>query len=55
MVFSFTQDKIGAAMLKRFKDGVKVQGVFEPGGMNSAHSEYTNMEREMKNGGGLMG
>lgn len=51
MVFSFTQDKIGEAMLKRFKDGVKVQGVFEPGGMNRAYSEYTNMEKEIKNGG----
>ena len=51
MVFSFTHDKIGKAMLKRFKEGVKVQGVFEPGGINSAYSEYTNMEREMQNGG----
>ncbi|MGB8646873.1 MAG: phospholipase D-like domain-containing protein [Anaerolineae bacterium] len=40
MAFSFTHDDMGAAILERAKNGVKVRGVFETTGSETQYSEY---------------
>ncbi len=40
MAFSFTHDDMGAAILDRAKNGVKVRGVFETTGSETRFSEY---------------
>lgn len=44
MAFSFTDDKIGAMVLERAKEGVKVRGVFESTGSETKYSEYAGMK-----------
>jgi hypothetical protein len=46
MAFSFTSDGIGEAMIKKFKEGVPVQGIFERRGANSKESEFIKMKLE---------
>jgi len=46
MAFSFTHDGIGDEMIKKFKEGVKVQGIFEKRGANTSYSEYPKMLKE---------
>ncbi|HNR88782.1 MAG TPA: phospholipase D-like domain-containing protein [Spirochaetota bacterium] len=46
MLFSFTSDPIGEAMIAKFKSGVPVHGIFERRGAGSASSEYTKMRTE---------
>lgn len=46
MAFSFTHDAIGDEMIKKFKEGVKVQGIFETRGANTTYSEYPKMLKE---------
>lgn len=43
MAFSFTQDSLGAAMLKAAQGGVTVQGIFEKTGSNTTFSEMKNL------------
>ncbi len=43
MQFSFTSDVIGEVIIKKFKEGVDVQGVFEKKGSNTEYSEYIKM------------
>ena len=43
MAFSFTSDPIGEAMIAAYKKGVKVEGIFEKNGSNTAESEYNKM------------
>ena len=45
MAFSFTDDKMGAAIIARAKAGVKVRGVFENIGSETEYSEYTGMKK----------
>ncbi len=45
LAFSFTQDKIGQAIIDRQKAGVKVGGVFETTGSQVPTSEYGKMKR----------
>lgn len=42
MAFSFTHDKLGEAMRKRFQAGIGVEGVFDESGLNK-YSEYEPM------------
>jgi phosphatidylserine/phosphatidylglycerophosphate/cardiolipin synthase-like enzyme len=46
MAFSFTSDKIGEEIIRQFKNGVKVYGIFEKIGSNTKYSEYTKMKLE---------
>lgn len=46
MQFSFTSDKIGEAIIEKFKEGVQVMGVFEKRGSGTEYSEYTKMKIE---------
>ena len=46
MAFSFTQDKIGQAMIDRAKAGVELGGVFETTGSNVPTSEYGKMKKD---------
>jgi phosphatidylserine/phosphatidylglycerophosphate/cardiolipin synthase-like enzyme len=43
MQFSFTSDVIGEVIIKKFKEGLDVQGVFEKKGSNTEYSEYVKM------------
>ncbi|PKL18012.1 MAG: hypothetical protein CVV49_08030 [Spirochaetae bacterium HGW-Spirochaetae-5] len=43
MQFSFTSDVIGEVIIKKFKEGVDVRGVFEKKGSNTEYSEYVKM------------
>ncbi|MFN8576516.1 MAG: phospholipase D-like domain-containing protein [Candidatus Sericytochromatia bacterium] len=44
MAFSFTHDKIGDAMIEKFKQGLDVRGVFETRGAKTIYSEYPKMK-----------
>ena len=46
MAFSFTSGPIAEAMIKKHKNGVKVEGIFERRGSGSEHSQYTKMKVE---------
>ncbi len=46
MAFNFTSDPIGEAMIKKFKHGVKVFGVFEKKETKKKESEYHKMKLE---------
>ncbi|MDR3238187.1 MAG: phospholipase D-like domain-containing protein [Spirochaetia bacterium] len=46
MAFSFTSDEIGEAMIKKFKEGVAVSGLFETRGAKSKDSEFIKMKVE---------
>ena len=46
MAFSFTEDRLGAAVLSRAKAGVQVRGVFENTGSDTQYSEYGKMKKE---------
>ena len=46
MLFSFTSDLIGEAIIKRYKRGVKVYGLLERSGAKSRFSEYIKMKLE---------
>jgi len=46
MQFSFTSDVIGEVIIKKFKEGVKVSGVFEKKGSDTEYSEYVKMKVE---------
>lgn len=45
LAFSFTDDKIGRAMLDRAKAGVSVSGVFESRGADTEYGEYPPMKK----------
>jgi len=44
LAFSFTDDKLGKAVMERAKAGVKVRGVFETTGSETKYSEYGPMK-----------
>ncbi len=46
MCFSFTSDKIGEAMIKKFKEGVDIRGIFEKRGAYTKYSEFLKMKIE---------
>jgi len=46
MQFSFTSDKTGELIIKKFKEGIIVEGVFEKKGSDTEYSEYTKMKIE---------
>lgn len=46
MAFSFTSDSIGNAVIKKYKQGLKVAGIFEKRGAKSKYSEYVKMRLE---------
>jgi phosphatidylserine/phosphatidylglycerophosphate/cardiolipin synthase-like enzyme len=46
MEFSFTSDKIGEVIIKKFKEGITVEGVFEKNGSDTEYSEYTKIKIE---------
>lgn len=46
MAFSFTSAGIGEMMIRKFKAGVSVQGIFERRGAKSGHSQYVKMKLE---------
>lgn len=46
MAFSFTSDGIGEMMIRKFREGVPVYGLFEGKGSRSGSSEYTKMRVE---------
>jgi phosphatidylserine/phosphatidylglycerophosphate/cardiolipin synthase-like enzyme len=46
MAFSFTSDPLGEAMIKKFKSGVKVFGLFEKKETKKKESEYHKMKLE---------
>jgi phosphatidylserine/phosphatidylglycerophosphate/cardiolipin synthase-like enzyme len=46
MAFSFTSDKIGEAIIKKSKQGIKVKGIFEARGSKTRYSEYIKMKIE---------
>ena len=46
MQFSFTSQAISDIMIKKFKDGIDVKGVFERKGSNTEYSQYTKMKIE---------
>ncbi len=46
MLFSFTSDVIGEAIIDRYKSGVKVYGILERSGAKSRFSEYIKMKLE---------
>jgi len=45
LAYSFTDDRIGQAMLERAKAGVKVSGVFESRGAETEYGEYPAMKK----------
>ena len=45
MAFSFTHDRLGDAMLERFKSKVDVRGVFEKRQNDDQYSEYKDMKK----------
>ena len=45
MAFSFTDDTMGTTIIDRAKVGVKVRGVFENTGSETAYSEYGGMKK----------
>ncbi len=45
LAFSFTDDKIGQAMIDRSKAGVAVSGVFETRGADTEYGEYPRMKK----------
>ena len=45
LAFSFTDDKLGQAVMERAKAGVKVRGVFETTGSETKYAEYGPMKR----------
>jgi len=46
MQFSFTSDLIGEVIIKKFKEGIPVEGVFEKKGSDTEYSEYIKMKIE---------
>lgn len=46
MAFSFTSDEIGEAMIRKFREGVDVRGVFEKGGSYAKYSQFIKMKIE---------
>jgi phosphatidylserine/phosphatidylglycerophosphate/cardiolipin synthase-like enzyme len=46
MAFSFTSAGIGEMMIKKFKSGVAVQGIFEKRGARTGHSQYVKLKLE---------
>ena len=46
MQFSFTSDIIGEMMIKKFKEGLPIEGVFEKKGSDTEYSEYIKMKIE---------
>jgi phosphatidylserine/phosphatidylglycerophosphate/cardiolipin synthase-like enzyme len=46
MAFSFTSDKIGETMIRKFKKGIFVYGLFDKKGAKSRYSEYLKMKLE---------
>ncbi len=46
MAFSFTSSGIGEMMIRKFKDGVDVRGIFERYGAKAGHSQYVKMKLE---------
>ena len=46
MTFSFTSDLIADIIIKKFKEGIDVKGVFERKGSATEHSQYTKMKIE---------
>jgi phosphatidylserine/phosphatidylglycerophosphate/cardiolipin synthase-like enzyme len=46
MQFSFTSDVISDIIIKKFKEGIEVKGVFERKGSGTEHSQYTKMKIE---------
>ncbi len=46
MQFSFTSDTIGELIIEKFKQGIRVEGVFEKKGSGSEYSEYVKMKIE---------
>jgi len=46
MQFSYTSDVIGEMMIKMFKEGIAVEGVFEKKGSDTEYSEYIKMKIE---------
>jgi len=45
MAFSFTDDRIGSALLERAQGGVTVRGVFETTGSETQSSEFPKMKK----------
>jgi competence ComEA-like helix-hairpin-helix protein len=45
LAFSFTHDGIAEAMLKKMREGVTVQGVFETRGSDTPYSEYARFRK----------
>ncbi len=43
MIFSFTEDSLGQAILERARNGVEVAGIFETRGANTEYSECNNL------------
>lgn len=46
MAFSFTSDEIGEEVIRSYRSGVRVYGIFEKRGANSMYSEYVKMKIE---------
>ncbi|MCL1833747.1 MAG: phospholipase D-like domain-containing protein [Leptospirales bacterium] len=46
MQFSFTSEAISGIIIKKFKEGIDVKGVFERKGSNTEYSQYTKMKIE---------
>ena len=46
MAFSFTSSEISEAMIKKFKAGIDVKGIFEKRGAFTKHSEFIKMKLE---------
>ncbi len=46
MAFSFTSSNIGEAMIKKFRDGIRVSGLIEKKGSDSSYSQYVRMKIE---------
>jgi phosphatidylserine/phosphatidylglycerophosphate/cardiolipin synthase-like enzyme len=46
MAFSFTSNGIGEMMIRKAREGIRIQGIFENRGTKEAHSQYTKMKLE---------
>ncbi|MCP4762545.1 MAG: DUF1669 domain-containing protein, partial [archaeon] len=46
MAFSFTSDRIGEEIIRKFKQGIKVYGIMEKIGAKTKYSEFTKMKIE---------
>jgi phosphatidylserine/phosphatidylglycerophosphate/cardiolipin synthase-like enzyme len=46
MAFSFTSSEISEAMIKRFREGVDIRGLFEKSGSYAKYSEFIKMKLE---------